>query len=132
VNPHREVEVQLGGTAKYIRFTANALCEAEGVLKQSLPALFADEESIKQLGFTQVRALLWAGLRGARGGAGPKWSLEQVGEQMDPAMTGEYLKAIGRALRLATTGKVEPDPPQPAADGAPMPASESDRSTGTA
>lgn len=119
-------KVQIGDGTKYLKFTTNALVELEDVLGCSVTSLFmGDETQIgERLGFKTVRALLWAGLKGA----GSKFSIRAVGEIMEPQELQTYLEAIGKALNsaLGSTTSIEEDPeadklrptedPQPEAD----------------
>ena len=92
---------------KLIRFDTNALAELEGVLgiKSMLAVLESPEKVHEHFGFSMLRAMVWAGLKGA----GSAMTLEEVGESMQLTCINDYSKAIAQALTLATRGAVEPD-----------------------
>ncbi|KPJ59107.1 MAG: hypothetical protein AMJ46_12640 [Latescibacteria bacterium DG_63] len=97
VNDKRgEFLVKMADGTKKIRFKSEYLCQAEKHLggKSILYAMTNEE----QLGFTTVRALLWAGLRGA----GSKWTLEGVGKQMLMDELQNYMKILMEAFQAAT------------------------------
>lgn len=97
VNDKRsEFLVKMKDGMKKIRFTSEYLCQAEKHLGgQSILAILSDETKV---GFTTVRALLWAGMKGA----GSPWSIEGVGKQMLLTELQNYFETIGEAFRSAT------------------------------
>lgn len=105
------VEVQLRSGAKLICFDANALAAVEKELgKKVMAILRGDPETVtERLGFVEIRAFLWAGLRCVRGASGgPAWSLDRVGDEMIVDQTAQYLTQVVRAINLALTGEAEP------------------------
>jgi hypothetical protein len=92
-------KVTIGDGTKYLRFTTNALVELEDELGISVTALLSGGEEAVQarMGFKTMRALLWAGLRGA----GSRFSIADVGNMMDPTAIGDYMTAVGAALNTS-------------------------------
>lgn len=103
------VAVRLGKEGKFINFTNNALCDLEEELGHSVMALFGGDETTRaeKLGFRQVRAMMWAGIRGAKGA---RYTLEEVGEMMDVSDLAYYTQAIAVALNAKFAKAKEGDP----------------------
>lgn len=112
MNDRYTVEVALRSGEKLIAFDANALAAVEKELGKKVMALLRGEpETVaERIGFTEIRAFLWSGLRCVRGPQGPQWSLEKVGDEMLVDQTVPYMGAIVRAINLAMTGEAEPKP----------------------
>ena len=104
------VAVQFGEQSKFLHFTANAVVQLEEQLGSSIMGLFTGDESVRaeRLGITQIRALLWAGVRGA----GSKFSIDDIGEMMDLADLGYYTQCVVTAL----SAKFQPSKPEDAED----------------
>jgi hypothetical protein len=106
------VTIRLGDGEKRLRFTTDALCSFEDVMgKPATWYLGAGEELIvERVGVRVVRALIWAGLRGA----GSKWKLEAVGRQMELAQMPAYMEAIAKAFAEAYGAGDEESPEEEA------------------
>jgi len=92
--------VNLGGRDRRLRFDANALAAVEEVLGKPLHELFpAGEEgaAAKQLGFREMRALLWAGLLHEE----ERLNLRQAGELLDLERLEEIMGRVTEAVELA-------------------------------
>ena len=112
---YSKIKVPMGdGEFKFLRYDANALAELEDILNigSVLKLLVEFSEEVKgsdstkvnipeKLGFKTLRALVWAGIKGAGG----SYTLEQIGDMMDPSRFADYMLATVRAITLATTGK---------------------------
>lgn len=94
-----EVKVDIGDGTKKIRYTMNALIDFEDVTGKSVT------EVGNNPGMREIRALLWAGLRGA----GSKWRIEDVGKHMHVDKIAYYGEACGRALSLALGSDADED-----------------------
>lgn len=80
-NPARGViEFEARGQTYRLRFSNNALAELEQALGEPL-GRFAPRLQHGEIGVRDIRAMLWAGIRGADPKA--SLSLEEVGELMD-------------------------------------------------
>lgn len=107
------VDVPFISGTKKIAFTANALVAAEKEIGCQILELLGRDNASKRIGFIELRALLWAGLRAVRGrSSGPEWSLEKVGDEMDTTRTAEYLLAAVRAVSIALNGNQEQKQPE--------------------
>lgn len=93
-NERKGAKIQLGDGTKWLVYTVDSLCDLEESLGVPATALLADA---KQLGFREIRALVWAGLHGA----GSKFSLRDVGRLMEPSKLADYATAAGEALQKA-------------------------------
>lgn len=88
-----EVELDIGGRVRRLVFSVNAACLVERELgREVLSGSF-----FKQMGFVEIRALLWGMIKGEE----PTVTVEQVGSWMQFPRFGEYIKAIIEAYRRA-------------------------------
>lgn len=95
--------VKMKDGEKYLRFTSDTLCRAEKMLGgQSVLGILRDPDKV---GYTVLRALLWAGLHGA----GSKWSVEEVGNHMVMSKTQEYIGTMYKAFASASGMALEED-----------------------
>lgn len=110
-SPKHRIKVRLADDSdKLLRFDGNALAEIEELLDCRLLQLMHDvgtsgeEGLLACFGFREIRALLYAGLRGAGG----KFNIEQVGGLMHTDMVAlrGYIEAIFCALTVAMRGKL--------------------------
>jgi hypothetical protein len=77
-NPHKgETELVIGDDTFIIRFTANAICEAEEALGKTIIQI-TDDLAGGKISMILVRGLLWAGLRDKH----PKIDLRQAGDMI--------------------------------------------------
>ena len=77
-----------------IKYGHNALCEFENAMGKPIGASLTSEE---QIGFSTIRALLWAGLLGED----PTLSLEQAGSLIDYVPENEASEIHDRARYVA-------------------------------
>lgn len=89
-----EVEVEIGGKVRLLRYDMNSLAELEQMLGKPVMLIF-DEEN---LGVLTIRAALTAGLRG---GGMSRVTQEQVGSWVDMSKIEYLSKKMGEALSLA-------------------------------
>lgn len=107
------VDVPFASGTKKIAYNANALAAAERELGCKVLGLLGGDfaTTSQRVGFIEIRALLWAGLRAVRGrGGGPEWDLDRVGDEMIVARFTDYMLAIIRAVNLALSGREDPPP----------------------
>jgi hypothetical protein len=104
-NEHRgEVSLQMGDAVYTLRLNCNALVAMEGALQQKLPQIVA-AFNVRDVGLTEIRAMLWAALRDKH----PMVTLEAAGELLDVGGFQTVADAIGRAFVLSwasANGKV--------------------------
>lgn len=94
------VKVKLGDGTKMLRYTTNALVELEKELGGAVQSVLQDPT---KAGFAAIRALLWAGLKGA----GSRFTVLAVGELMHPSKVGYYAEKCGEALSAAMQAEDE-------------------------
>jgi len=76
------VTMELGGRTRRIRFDMNALSDLEGALGKSVADILGGDG--RSLGFSAIRALVWAGLRHEDRGL----TLERVGTMIQQSIEG--------------------------------------------
>lgn len=76
------VTMEIGGRARRIRFDMNALSDLEGALGKSVADILGGDG--RALGFSAIRALVWAGLRHEDRGL----TLERAGSMIQSALEG--------------------------------------------
>jgi hypothetical protein len=105
-NPNRgEVVLNAGGTAYTLKFSTNALCEAENILDKPMAAIMGQMDRLGVL-----RVLMWASLQARQ----PGTTIEAAGEIMDAAGMKAVVPALTEALNLAF-----PKPDEKDGDGRP-------------
>lgn len=93
-NPHRG-EVALG--ALTLRFSINAICEAEAASGLNLLSLLGKLDGGDAPTMNEARVMLWAGLRDKQ----PDIDLEAAGDFLQSQGVAPSMKAVGEALRVA-------------------------------
>lgn len=93
------VTLAIGGKAIKLRFDFNAIADAEELLGRPVHRLFDKE----QMGFREIRALLYAGSQGAFK------SERDAGRAITMANMEEVAQAIGEALEIAFGAEAKED-----------------------
>ncbi len=112
-NPERgEVAIQAGGQTYTLKFSTNAICEAESVSGKSFGELCLE---IQKADFRAMRALLWAGLRPAHKDV----TLDMAGDILDEVEPLEIREKLDKAIELsypktAKVGEATTRPPKAA------------------
>ncbi len=98
----RQVTLFIGGMSREIKFTFNALCELEEVVKRPLAELMDSAP-----GLSLLRAFLYAGLRGGRSRGWKDITPETVGEWLEQEGIdfARLNEIIGDAIGMAMGGK---------------------------
>jgi hypothetical protein len=107
-----------------LRFDANALVAVEEVLGRPLQEIIPPDEgrASRQVGFREMRALLWAGLLHED----PQLTLQQAGELLDLKQMNDIMAKVNEAITAAFPEAVKDEdaakngtaPPAPGAGGA--------------
>jgi hypothetical protein len=93
MNPVRgEVALDAAGKSYTLKFSTNALCEAENILDKPMAVIMAQLDRLAVL-----RVLMWAALQHKQPGV----SLQDAGEIMDAAGMKAVVPALTDALNLA-------------------------------
>ena len=109
VNEHRgEVALQIGDAVYTLRFNCNALAALESALCAKMPKII-EAFNAKDVGFTDLRAMLWAALRDRHA----KVTVDQAGDLIDLAgfevVTNAVALAFVRGFPEATAASVQGD-----------------------
>ncbi len=95
-NPHRgQVAIEAGGKTYTLKFSTNAICEAEAVSGGRSFGHLCD--GIAAVDFRAMRALLWAGLKQAH----PEMTLDLAGNLLDEVEPLEIGAKLNEAIELA-------------------------------
>lgn len=121
-NPHRaQVEIELGGKTRVLRYDLNALAELERVFGKKISEIFREEN----MGMWFIREMVWAGLRWSSS----KLTPSAVGAMMELDKLKYYGEKIGEALNLVMPKKDGNGVDAEAEDG-PFVSQEDETSTG--
>lgn len=93
-----EVGFDAGGKSYIIKFSTNAICEAENILRKSIVAIMAEIEWV-----SVRRVLLWAALLPKQ----PGTSLEVAGEIMDALGPKKSVEVLTDAFNAAFPAPAE-------------------------
>jgi hypothetical protein len=100
-NPVRgEVALDAAGKIYTLKFSTNALCEAENILDKPMSVIMGQ---LDRLGV--LRVLMWAALQGKQ----PGTTIEAAGEIMDAAGMKAVVPALTESLNLAFPKPEEKD-----------------------
>jgi len=103
-NIHRgEVAFEAAGKVWSVRFGINEICDLEEETGRSVVELGAEMSNPATMRVTMLRAMVWAGLRGAH----PEVSIKQAGELITEAGTETVIGLVGRAFQAAFPGAEE-------------------------
>ena len=103
-NPHRgEVALDAGERSLTLRFDINALCELEGAVGEPAQVFLAKVQKVGQTGLTQLRAIVWAGLRYYH----PELSMRDAGDVIDEAGPRASYAAFVAAINAAFPDEVK-------------------------
>ena len=92
-NPHRgEVEIDIGGRERVLRFDFNAIAELEKRLDMPFSVAFAEENA----GIRVIKESLYVGLKSTN----PRVTPDLIGRWMEFPKLSDYGEKIGEALRL--------------------------------
>ncbi len=101
-NPHRgQVDIEIGGRTRTLRYDMNALAELESGLGKPIGAIFAEDN----VGINVLRQALYVGLRHSDRRLTPG----KVGGMMDPKRLEHYAEKLAEALNLAMGVEEESD-----------------------
>jgi hypothetical protein len=94
-NPQRgQVSIKAGSQTLIVKFSTNAICEAEGEAKKSFGELV---DALASVDFRAMRVLLWAGTKERD----PSMTLEKAGDLIDDIEPLELLPKLNEAIELA-------------------------------
>lgn len=94
-NPERgQVEIKTDGQTYTLKFSSNAICEAEAASGRPFGDLC---NGLGQADFSAIRVLLWAGLKPAH----KDMTLDKAGDIMDDVELLELAPILDKAIELA-------------------------------
>lgn len=92
-----EVALKVGDKEYTLRFSANALCDLESVLKMPILEVTKILDDPSKLSMTMVRAMMWAGLKEKQ----PRITIEQAGDIVQELSLMAAFAEIGNAFKIA-------------------------------
>ena len=92
-----EVALKVGDSDYVLKYSANALCDPEAVLKMPIVEITDLMSDPKKISMTTVRAMLWAGLKSHH----PKITLDQAGDMIEKLTLSGALVNVGLAFQAA-------------------------------